>query len=84
MYMMSMTPAEMTKNQNVLLQPRYCVNMPPNTGANAGANIILACTAVMKPPRSAAVVKSATTAEPIATVAELPVLCMARKTMRAA
>lgn len=58
--------------------------MPPNTGARAGANMILACTAVMKPPRSAAVVKSATTAEPMATVAEEPVLCMARKTISAA
>lgn len=74
----------MTRNQNTDLHPRYCVRMPPSTGATAGANWILACTAEMYPPLSALVVKSPTTAFPMATVALLPVLCIARSTMSAA
>jgi hypothetical protein len=41
------TPAAMVRNQNVDRQPRNWVRMPPRTGAKAGANMALACTAVM-------------------------------------
>lgn len=74
----------MTRNQKVDRQPRNWVKMPPSTGARAGANCTLAWTAVMYPPLSALVVRSATTALPMATVALLPVLCSARSTRRAA
>jgi hypothetical protein len=71
---LSQQEAKMTRNQNMLLQPRNSERIPPITGPIAGPKRAPAATKPIYFPRSAAVATSATTPLERAIVPLLPLL----------
>jgi hypothetical protein len=82
-YTANNTAAQMVRNQKMDRHPRYSVNNPPMTGASTGPKLTPRDAYAMNRPLSARVTMSATAPAASATVAEDPVDCRHRNTIRA-